>query len=364
VSSREELNYLFSTDVLSEGQNLQDCGVLVNFDLHWNPVRMIQRNGRINRLGSDHESVFIHNMHPEINLDEYLALVARLERKIDRIRFTVGTDQSVLGEDANPIEFIDDIESSQVDPTLVEIYDPLTSDAAFEKLDDDDGLLSEDEFVLDLRAFMRDASDEEKALINRIPTGKWGYLPQHAKEEIGEVQALALVRVSGAVDGTSDEFTNHIFVTTTDSWGPVETIDALRAIRVPASDSRSLPDTINLDRSQISKRSRQVAKSHARARDSLARVTPSIRRALDAVSRQVPQYEFHASLARISTKQDQKLSKRLVDQVNREVKQSGTILDSTLEKVMSFCDRMLSLPAHERSIHNDGVVGELFYARG
>ena len=45
-----ELNYLFTTDVLSEGQNLQDAGILVNYDLHWNPVRMIQRNGRINRL--------------------------------------------------------------------------------------------------------------------------------------------------------------------------------------------------------------------------------------------------------------------------------------------------------------------------
>ena len=364
VNDRDELNYLFSTDVLSEGQNLQDCGVLVNFDLHWNPVRMIQRNGRINRLGSTHESVFIHNMHPEINLDEYLALVARLERKIDRIRFTVGTDQSVLGEDANPIEFIDDIESSQVDSALVEIYDPLTADAAFEKLDDDDGLLSEDEFVLDLRAFMRNASDEQKDEINRIPTGKWGYLPNHAKEDLGDVQALALVRVSGTITGTTDDFTNHIFVTTTDSWGPVETIDALRAIRVPSSDSLSMPDNINLARSQISKRSRQVAKSHARTKGSLARVTPSVRRALDAVSRQMPQAEFHASLTRITTKQDQKQSKRLVDQVNLDTKRIGVILDSTLEKVMTFCNRMLSLQVPERSIDADGVVGELFYARG
>jgi len=57
-----ELQYLFSTDVLSEGQNLQDAGILINYDLHWNPVRMIQRNGRVNRLGSEFEEVYIYNM--------------------------------------------------------------------------------------------------------------------------------------------------------------------------------------------------------------------------------------------------------------------------------------------------------------
>lgn len=60
----EELDYLFSTDVLSEGQNLQDAAILINYDLHWNPVRMVQRNGRINRLGSRFDQVLIGNMLP------------------------------------------------------------------------------------------------------------------------------------------------------------------------------------------------------------------------------------------------------------------------------------------------------------
>jgi hypothetical protein len=113
LAEDQQIDYLFATDVLSEGQNLQDCGTLINFDLHWNPVRMIQRNGRINRLGSEHPNVYIYNMHPETNLESYLKLVSRLEQKIDRIKFTVGTDQSVLGETENPIEYIDEIEEAE-----------------------------------------------------------------------------------------------------------------------------------------------------------------------------------------------------------------------------------------------------------
>ena len=64
-----ELDYLFATDILSEGQNLQDAAILVNYDLHWNPVRMIQRNGRINRLGSSFSEVLISNMTPEDHIE-------------------------------------------------------------------------------------------------------------------------------------------------------------------------------------------------------------------------------------------------------------------------------------------------------
>jgi tetratricopeptide (TPR) repeat protein len=92
-SDENELNYLFSTDVLSEGQNLQDAGILINYDLHWNPVRMIQRNGRINRLGSSFEKVLISNMKPSKDLELYLKLVTRLEYKIN----TIKKDPNLIG---------------------------------------------------------------------------------------------------------------------------------------------------------------------------------------------------------------------------------------------------------------------------
>lgn len=93
-----ELQILISTDVLSEGQNLQDAGVVVNYDLHWNPVRLIQRAGRVDRIGSDFAVIDLYNVFPEDELESLLGLVARLADRIAQIDQTVGLDASVLGE--------------------------------------------------------------------------------------------------------------------------------------------------------------------------------------------------------------------------------------------------------------------------
>lgn len=101
----EEINLLISTDVLSEGQNLQDADVIINYDLHWNPVRMVQRVGRLDRLGSPHERIYVYNFFPEEELEELLGLLQRLYEKLDAINRTVGLDASVLGETPNPMNF-------------------------------------------------------------------------------------------------------------------------------------------------------------------------------------------------------------------------------------------------------------------
>jgi hypothetical protein len=94
----KEIQILISTDVLSEGQNLQDAAVCINYDLHWNPVRMIQRAGRIDRLNTKHSRVIVGNFFPERGLDELLGLVKRLQQRIEDIGRTVGLDSSILGE--------------------------------------------------------------------------------------------------------------------------------------------------------------------------------------------------------------------------------------------------------------------------
>lgn len=101
----QEVDILISTDVLSEGQNLQDCGFLVNYDLHWNPTRMVQRAGRIDRLGSNFETLYVLNMFPEKALEELLGLVRSLTAKIDVINQTGFLDASVLGEVVTPRDF-------------------------------------------------------------------------------------------------------------------------------------------------------------------------------------------------------------------------------------------------------------------
>jgi len=100
-----DTDLLFSTDILSEGQNLQKAQIVINYDLHWNPVRMIQRSGRIDRIGSPFDEIIIYNFYPEKELESLLELVKILQGKIEMINETVGLDASVLGETINPKVF-------------------------------------------------------------------------------------------------------------------------------------------------------------------------------------------------------------------------------------------------------------------
>src|SRR6202162_744773 len=105
VPEDKEIDILISTDVLSEGQNLQDCGYLLNYDLHWNPTRMVQRAGRIDRIGTEFDTLWIYNMFPDEGLERLLGLVDSLSRKIANIDRAGFLDASVLGETVHPQDF-------------------------------------------------------------------------------------------------------------------------------------------------------------------------------------------------------------------------------------------------------------------
>jgi SNF2 family DNA or RNA helicase len=105
MGSDDEIDILISTDVLSEGQNLQDCGHLVNYDLHWNPTRMVQRAGRIDRIGAQFDTLQIYNMFPDEGLERLLRLLESLMRKISNIDRTGFLDATVLGEVVHPQSF-------------------------------------------------------------------------------------------------------------------------------------------------------------------------------------------------------------------------------------------------------------------
>ena len=91
-----ELNTLIATDVLAEGLNLQDCGMLINYDLHWNPVRLIQRFGRIDRIGSEFEKIHGFNFLPELGIERNLGLRQTLQNRIQEIHDTIGEDAAIL----------------------------------------------------------------------------------------------------------------------------------------------------------------------------------------------------------------------------------------------------------------------------
>ena len=92
------INTLIATDVLAEGLNLQDCGMLVNYDLHWNPVRLIQRFGRIDRIGSEFEEIHGFNFLPELGIEQNLGLRETLHNRIQEIHDTIGEDATILDD--------------------------------------------------------------------------------------------------------------------------------------------------------------------------------------------------------------------------------------------------------------------------
>jgi superfamily II DNA/RNA helicase len=92
----QEIRILISTDILSEGLNLQDAFIVINYDLHWNPVRLIQRIGRLDRLKQLADKVFVHNFFPEKKLEKHLRLKERIQNRIDEIHRTIGEDERIL----------------------------------------------------------------------------------------------------------------------------------------------------------------------------------------------------------------------------------------------------------------------------
>jgi hypothetical protein len=134
--------------VFSEGLNLQDAACIINYDLHWNPVRLIQRVGRIDRIGSPHDTIHIYNFFPEVALDKGLGLKERLARRIQEIHNTIGEDEKILDER-------EQLNSND----MYGIYG--NSEQSIEK--EDDGFdINEAEILI------RDLKDNDPELFNRV----------------------------------------------------------------------------------------------------------------------------------------------------------------------------------------------------
>lgn len=102
---KSDIDILIGTDCISEGQNLQDCDYLVNYDIHWNPVRIIQRFGRIDRIGSRNDEIQLVNFWPDISLDDYINLKDRVENRMVIADVTATGDDNVLSAESNDLAF-------------------------------------------------------------------------------------------------------------------------------------------------------------------------------------------------------------------------------------------------------------------
>ncbi len=365
-----EIDFLFATDVLSEGQNLQDAGILINYDLHWNPVRMIQRNGRINRLGSVYKDVQIVNMKPHDDLELYLNLVRRLERKIDTIKNSIGTDQSILGEQENPIEFAD-FYSEDVAKASSAAEAISASSQALDVFD------SADEYIFELRRFLDEHQDDEiRRRIETIPSGKWNYLPEReirllASQSEGFLPAktyLALERVEGHSAISNEPFNTTMFVKViaTGRYPAeiVEEVEALSVIKTTPDDNKLQRDTIssNLNRSKVSKRANRMARVRAEAIDNLRTIHPSEQKALVAIQPYHPgEIDFQGLVRKgIRREQDNREFKQIVRLINNDVKERGVITSSTNTRFIALMNKLSEHVAEEHRA--DTIEDVLFYA--
>ncbi len=323
VSTEEELTYLFSTDILAEGQNLQDCGLLINYDLHWNPVRMIQRNGRINRLGSPHSEVEVINIVPNKELDQFLGLVTKLEDKISLINATIGSDSSVLGEQINPVHYkgIYDVDSD-------------TATTEYLRLEKEADVFTDDQFTSDLKHFREQVDQETQKAIEKIPIYKWGVVDQSKIALSPEV----LVFSQSEFSNNQKQFAFYRNNKNANALDVLLTGEALQVLR--SNDQERKKDNIALDKKlhleYVSKNGPQIT----RFDNHIQRLTPSQQTILDEAttvgwnttdrarleSLLLTRNVFHGRIARKLTKQlrevirDGKLSER--DTILEKVKKT------------------------------------------
>lgn len=181
-----EIDILIATDCISEGQNLQDCDFLINYDIHWNPVRVIQRFGRIDRIGSLSDEIFLVNFWPTENLDKYINLKYRVEARMALVDVTATHEDNVL----NPDEIKELVESEMKyrDKQLIRMKDEVLD---MDDINENVPSLSEftlDDFRIDLVNYL-DAESIDK--LENAPLGIYALtkkeieikdLPESAKE--------------------------------------------------------------------------------------------------------------------------------------------------------------------------------------
>jgi len=98
IAPEDELNVLISTDILSEGLNLQDANVVINYDLHWTPIKLIQRIGRLDRISTRHDVIWVYNFFPETTLDARLGLLEKIRNRVGEFNRALGEDGKLLEE--------------------------------------------------------------------------------------------------------------------------------------------------------------------------------------------------------------------------------------------------------------------------
>lgn len=157
ISAEKQIDLLIGTDCISEGQNLQDCDTVINFDIQWNPVSLIQRFGRIDRIGSQNTHIQMINFFPNMELNEYLGLEARVKGKMTTLNLVSTGDEDVLTPEMNDFNF----RRKQLERLREEVIDIEDANDSISLTD-----LNMNEYLNELSEFIQNASE-----VKKVPKG-------------------------------------------------------------------------------------------------------------------------------------------------------------------------------------------------
>lgn len=163
-----DLDILIGTDCISEGQNLQDCDYLINYDIHWNPVRIIQRFGRVDRIGSPNDCIQLVNYWPDISLDEYINLKERVESRMVIADVTATGDDNILNAKANDVSYRKE-QLRKLQEEVIEMEDVKTGVSITD--------LGLNDFRMDLLSYVKDNGDLES-----LPSGMHTVVPANQQK--------------------------------------------------------------------------------------------------------------------------------------------------------------------------------------
>ena len=182
----ESIEVLIATDCISEGQNLQDCDYLVNYDIHWNPVRIIQRFGRIDRIGSINESITMVNFWPDVTLDAYINLKQRVESRMLISNMASTGDDNILNSDDKDLDYRK-IQLQKLQDEVIDLED-LREGVSITDL----GL---NDFRVDLSNYFKTFGE-----LNNIPEGLHAVVPSTSSQASGVIYVLKNVNSAINID--------------------------------------------------------------------------------------------------------------------------------------------------------------------
>lgn len=222
-NEKAEIDILIATDCISEGQNLQDCDFLINYDIHWNPVKIIQRFGRIDRIGSKNDVIQLVNFWPDLDLDDYINLKARVEMRMKISIMTATGDDNPIDDDKGDLEY----RKQQLERLQNEVVDIEEMSGGVSIMD-----LGLNEFRMDLIGYIKENPD-----LDKTPFGMHAIVPSDG-EEIPPGVIYILKNLNNDINGKNQNRLHPFYIVYISDYGdvvsnhlePKKTLDILRLV--------------------------------------------------------------------------------------------------------------------------------------